>query len=206
MCSRFEMTAPPRDVFARFGLTLPPQPFPARPFSRNGPVIRPTDYALVILGTAKDGPAEGRWLRWGLPVDWDSRPLINARAETLARRPTFRPLLGSRILVPATAWYEWRKNGKIRRKNVLSPASGGIFAFAGLAQGEFFTIVTCAPAPAIAHIHDRMPVVLPQAGEAAWADPSLPFAAAAEWLKPFPDEIIAVEEEPSAAAQPDLFG
>lgn len=191
MCSRFQMTAPPRDLMRRFGLTVPPLPY--------GPLVRPTDRALII-----DGTGQARLLRWGLPVDWDSRPLINARAETLARRPTFRRLLASRVLVPATAYFEWRKEGKARHKNLIEAADHGLFAFAGLAEGDFFTIITCPPAPEIAFIHDRMPAILPRAGEAAWTDPTLPFAEVAALLKPLPGGVTATEENTSGS-QPDLF-
>ena len=66
------------------------------------------------------GPV-GRLLGWGLGVDWTAKPLINARAETLAEKRTFRPLLERRCLVPATAYFEWRKDGKARHKNRIRP-------------------------------------------------------------------------------------
>ena len=194
MCSRFELNENARIVVARFGLSVPP-PMP------NKAEVRPTDPALVI---GQGG--QGRILHWGLDVAWDKRPLINARAETLASR--FKRLLGARVLVPATSWWEWRKepDGKTKTKMRLGLAEGGLFALAGLVDGERFTIVTCAPSPSIAHVHDRMPLVLPRDAEQAWLDPAMPFEDMA--LGPYEGELRAEVdvEAPAKPKQGDLFG
>jgi putative SOS response-associated peptidase YedK len=200
MCSRFEMNAQPRELARRFGLKSPP-PVP------NAPELRPTNQALVVEWA--DGTPTGRLLAWGLAVTWDEKPLINARAETLADKRTFRPLLDRRCLVPATAWFEWRKLGRARLKNRIAPKGGDIFAFAGLADGERFTIVTCAAAPAVAHIHHRMPVILGPAAEATWMDVSIPFAEVKALLLPYVGALIADEAPPPGIGAPgsrDLFG
>ena len=192
MCSRFEMNARPGELARRFGLKAAP-PLP------NTPELRPTDQALVI-GTwagdedGEDGPAP-RILGWGLAVTWDAKPLINARAETLTRKPTFRPLLDTRCLVPATAYFEWRKVGKVKLKNRIALSEGGVFAFAGLTDGERFTIVTCAPQPAIAHIHERMPVILDRRAESPWIDSDVSFAEVSGLLVPYGAEPLKAEEE-----------
>lgn len=185
MCSRFEMAAPAADIARRFSLAAAP-PLP------NTPELRPTDLALVIQ------PEGSRLLGWGLAVPWDAKPLINARAETLAQKPTFRPLLDTRCLVPATAYFEWRKAGKAKLKNRIALSEGGVFAFAGLTDGERFTIVTCLPAPAIAHIHERMPVILDRRAEAPWIDPGVPFAEVSGFLVPYQAESLKAEEETPA--------
>lgn len=191
MCSRYEIDVNARQLASRFDLfdTAPNLP---------GPELRPTDAALVVHGGRR-----ARLLGWGLRVSWNNRPLINARAETLAQKPTFRPLLGNRCLVPATAYFEWRRQGKARLKNRIAPtcglsAGGGIFAFAGLVDGDHFTIVTCAPHGAIAHVHDRMPVILSRDGEAAWLDPQIPFAQVAALLIPFAGLIAEEKTEEKA--------
>ncbi|HEX9569055.1 MAG TPA: SOS response-associated peptidase [Rhodospirillales bacterium] len=202
MCSRFEMNAQPRELARRFGLKSPP-PVP------NAPELRPTNQALVIdrAHAGGDGPA-GRLLAWGLVVTWDKNLLINVRAETLAEKRAFRLLLGSRCLVPATTWFEWRKVGRAKLKNRIAPNSGGIFAFAGLADGARFTVVTCAAAPGVAHIHHRMPVVLAPATEAAWMDPTASFAEVKGALVPYVGALAAAEESPPGIGRPgqsDLF-
>jgi putative SOS response-associated peptidase YedK len=197
MCSRFELKATPDEAARRFGLETPP-PLP------NPLEFRPTDLALVITA---EGP---RLLTWGLSVDWDTKPLINARAETLSRKKTFRPFLETRCLIPASAYFEWRKDGAARRKNriSLSPARKEVplFAFAGLSDGARFTIITCAPTPSIAGIHDRMPVILNRRAEARWIDPGIPFEAVSECLVPYTESPIEAEEDAAAPVrQADLF-
>lgn len=193
MCSRYELNHSAREVAARFTLRVPP-PLP------NRAEVRPTDQGLVVVPGG-----DGRLMRWGLAVSWDTRPLINARAETLGRRSAFRPLLGARVLVPASAWWEWQKQaagGKIRMR--IGLPGGGAFAFAGLTDGERFTLVTCPPCPAVAHIHDRMPAVLPPEAEASWLDPAVPFPEVASALAPYSGPLEArVDVDPPA--QKGLF-
>ncbi len=190
MCSRYELNASSREVAARFGLILP-LPMP------NRAEMRPTDAALVI------GPTGPRLARWGLEVAWDKRPVINARAETLDKRAAFKRLLGQRVLIPASAWWEWRAVGKGKIKMRLRPEAGGVFAFAGLADGDRFTLVTRAAAPSLAAIHDRMPAIVPAAAEADWLDPARPFTDIAVALASPPDSYRAEEE--CHPAPPDLF-
>lgn len=193
MCSRYQMKARPRDLAGRFRLaSMPPL--------GDEPEVRPTDAALVILGGHR--PVT---FAWGLPSPRDGKPLINARAETLTERPTFRPLLESRCLVPATAYFEWRRDGRKRLKNTIAPADGRPFAFAGLFAKGFFTIITCAPAPAIAHIHDRMPVILDEAAEADWLDPVRRFESVAGLLRPYAAQPLLADEETPRDPQLALF-
>lgn len=199
MCSRYELNATPREIARRFCLPEEPEDLPR-------PVVRPTDLAPVIAPGAAGAP-HARAMRFGLDVSWSERPLLHARAETVARKPTFRPFLGRRCLVPASGYFEWRADGRRRLKNRIAFASGRIMAFAGLHDGTRFMIVTCAPAPAIAHIHDRMPVVLPESAEATWLDSQKPFADVASLLVPYgADAISFEEEEPPPPSQADLFG
>ena len=131
-------------------------------------------------------------------------PLINARAESLDRKPTFRPLLQRRCLIPATAYFEWRRVGAARLRNRIAPMDGRPFGFAGLRDAEGrFVIITTTPAPAVAHIHDRMPAILSPEWEDAWLDPERPYATLEAALWPYPNDLDAEEEIPR---QPDLFG
>lgn len=198
MCSRYELRATPRRLVVRFDLAAPPP-------AEWPPELRPTDRAVVIAAD-RGGGRRAALLRWGIAASWDTKPLINARAETLAERRTFRPLLANRCLVPATAYLEWRRADRLRLKNRIAPEGGEIVAFAGLIDGDAFTIITCAPAPAIAYIHNRMPVILAVAAEAAWLDAALPFPAVAPLLIPYAERPLAAAEEPSGRGRPDPFG
>jgi len=194
MCSRFELSSSPRDLARRFSLDDLPSAFTTGE-------IRPTNGALIVnfSGAATKN--------WGLSVDWDKKPIINARAETLDRKPTFQPLLENRCLVPATAYFEWRRDGTARFKNRIAAGDGALFCFAGLTDGERFTVITRAPLPSVAHIHNRMPVILPAAIQAEWIEPAAGFGDVAHLLGNDMDvSLIAGEDTPPPPRQGDLFG
>ena len=98
--------------------------------------------------------------------------LINARAETVAERPSFRTALASRrCLVIADGFYEWQRIGNARRPMRVSMKSGDLFAFAGLwdswrdPAGDIVrscTIITTEPNELLRPIHNRMPFILPE--------------------------------------------
>jgi putative SOS response-associated peptidase YedK len=124
-------------------------------------------------------------MRWGLIPRWtkDIRaaiPQINARAETLAEMPAFRALLSThRCLVPASGFFEWKKEGKRKIPYYIRLNKSPLFSFAGLydqwcnPEGvtvSTYTIVTCKANHLVAPLHDRMPVILSQQDEDRWLD------------------------------------
>jgi putative SOS response-associated peptidase YedK len=124
-------------------------------------------------------------MRWGLIPHWAKEEkiaykMINARVETLAQRPAFRSLLAAnRCLVPASGFYEWKREEHGKTPHYIHPKSGVFFAFAGLydvwtqPDGEqlyTFTIITQAADDFMAHLHNRMPVILERDLEDAWLD------------------------------------
>ena len=124
-------------------------------------------------------------MTWGLVPTWTRdltgvRPLINARADTLAERPSFRgPLARHRCLVPATGFYEWQKSGTQRVPYYIRRKDQDFLAFAGLydvLKGRnpplsTFTIITTDPNPLVARYHDRMPAILAREDEERWLAP-----------------------------------
>ena len=148
--------------------------------------IGPDQVAPVVM---IEGRKVLQMMRWGLVPHWarDDAPHrrnINARAETLAEKPTFRDSFKNRrCLVLADGFYEWRGS---ERKNDKTPfrftlKGGGPFAFAGLwdkwrrPDGSTilsFAIITTEPNELISPIHNRMPVILHQEYEELWLDPS----------------------------------
>ena len=171
MCSRYELRSNIESIIAGFALRVAPGDERSRGATAfNLPEIRPTNLAPII-GHGR----ELSWRPWGLNVDWQNQPVINARGETLEQKPTFKPLLNRRILVPSSAYFEWRKAGRDKIKTRIHLAEQDLMAFAGLVSDDAFTVVTCAPSNSIAHIHDRMPVVLDLAAQDAWLSPR-PFA------------------------------
>jgi putative SOS response-associated peptidase YedK len=125
-------------------------------------------------------------LRWGLIPSWTkdiraAKPLINARAETLAEKPSFRSLLKSRrCLVPASGFYEWKKEGNRKIPHYFRLTDEPLFSFAGLYDSwhnpegvsvSTYTIVTCEANSLVAPVHDRMPVILSRENEERWLAP-----------------------------------
>ncbi len=176
MCSRYEFDIPVRNLIERFGLTVL-DPVMLENVVRGD--VRPTDRA-VTLGCDRSV----NLLSWGLDVPWQKQPVINARVETVAEKPTFRTLLEQRLLIPASAYYEWRRDGKRKIKTRIAPDGDDLFMFAGLQDGDRFVMLTCAPAPSIEHVHNRMPVILSGDTAAGWINPDIPFADLAPALMP----------------------
>jgi putative SOS response-associated peptidase YedK len=144
----------------------------------------------TILG-ASDQPDGVRILapyRWGLVPMWAKDPAalkstFNARAETVATKPTFRSAFKrSRILVPVDAFYEWSTVGKAKTPNAFLRSDGEPIVFAGLAERwkgpddsvlHSATIITTEAGPDMDGIHDRMPVVLERESWDHWLDPEV---------------------------------
>jgi putative SOS response-associated peptidase YedK len=164
MCARYELLTTLESIVAGVALRFPPTDEQAQhfhTFARGE--VRPTNLAPIIMQSHTLA-----FMPWGLAVDWQSQPVINARAESLGSKPTFKPLLNQRCLVPASAYFEWRAAGKMKIKTRIRAGHAHVMMFAGLIGDGRFTIVTCAPAPIIAHIHDRMPMVLDRAAQELW--------------------------------------
>lgn len=118
-------------------------------------------------------------LRWGLLPGWTKDPKaaqrpINARAETVAKLPTFRQAYAKRrAIVPITAFYEWRRReGEPKQPFAIGRADGSPLALAGLWEGfkeadgeavRTFCILTTAGNRSMQKVHDRMPVILEEA-------------------------------------------
>lgn len=166
MCSRYELTESSEVLSARFGIRL------SAGLEIAG-VVRPTDRGLLV------GPNRTVGRRpWGIKVSWASHPLINARWESLAAKPTFRPLLNRRVAVPVNHWWEWQRGEESAKRRLwrMARADLGVMALAALTDGANFVIVTREALDAASQAHERMPVILDEDGLAAWLDPVRDFA------------------------------
>jgi putative SOS response-associated peptidase YedK len=205
MCGRYSLATPAQnDLRARFALGESLE-------IRQRFNVAPGD-DVVAVTTSKEGEPRGELLRWGLVPFWAKDPkvgykMINARAETVAEKPAYRDAFNThRCLVVADGFYEWqgRKSAPTHPRKQpfhITRADGAPFAFAGLwsswhgdgdAAIRSCTIVTTEANPKIADIHDRMPVILPDAAaEEAWLDPSAPAGLLRELLAPLPEDLTA---------------
>lgn len=140
---------------------------------------------------ANESPNEIVPYRWGLIPFWakDEKigyKMINARRETLLEKPSFKTSARKkRCLVLADGYYEWQKlpDKKTKQPYRIQPTDQDLFAFAGIwdewhdkQTGEVvrsFSVITTQPPENIAHIHDRMPVILEADHQEAWLSDSL---------------------------------
>ncbi|MGN0763745.1 MAG: SOS response-associated peptidase [Aristaeellaceae bacterium] len=133
--------------------------------------IFPTDTVAVIANSRRLQPMPFA-MTWGYTLPGGKR-LINARSESAAEKPLFREgMLKRRCLIPASHYFEWSHYDKAKMKYAIRPEGAGMMYMAGLYRLEegrpVFTILTREPAPQIAFIHNRMPVILPRDAAGAW--------------------------------------
>ena len=175
MCGRFTLRSDANALAQHFALDEAALAAAFPPPRYN---IAPTQAIPVVRLDAASGRRELVVQRWGLIPYWarDRKPLpalFNARAETLASKPAFREAFRARrCLIPADGFYEWKAEGKSKQPWYIHMPGGGLFAFAGLWEDETCTIVTRAPSPALASLHDRMPAIPAPAAYEAWLDPA----------------------------------
>ncbi len=175
-------------------------------------IIRPTDRASVI----RKGPGglEEATLRWGLIPSWAKDPkigvqCINARAETISEKPSFREAFQKRrCLVPADGFWEWETIGKKKIPCKFARPDNEEFCMAGLWEAwnspegilETFTIITTSPNELVRSVHDRMPVILsPDEGE-VWLE-----AGRQDLLRSAPDDYLVKTAEPNQVTE-GFFG
>ena len=182
MCGRYSLICID-DLGNRFRVFNPM--IGARPKFNIAPGTR---QPVVVSGA---GGRELFIMQWGLVPRWTkvlraARPVINARAETLAEKPLFRHLLKTnRCLVPASGFFEWKKEGTKKIPFYISLPDQPIFAFAGLWDEwqdpagtvlATYTIITTEPNTLVAGIHNRQPVILSQEHEERWLTGDQPAA------------------------------
>jgi putative SOS response-associated peptidase YedK len=197
MCGRYTQTADLNRLAVRFGFLK------SKVDLRPRYNLAPGQKAPVVVF---EGRNELKMWQWGLIPSWakdasSSHRLINARAETLVQKPSFRrPFESQRCLIPADGFYEWRKlqggQRKVPLRFVLKTLEP--FAFAGLwdrwrtPEGRFlesFTIITTRANGLVLPIHDRMPVILRREQEALWLDPHVrDMGKLNSLLAPYPSE------------------
>jgi putative SOS response-associated peptidase YedK len=175
MCGRFALYSPD-ELAQAFGLDKAPDCPPRYNIAPSQPVG-------AIVQDRDSGNREFTLLQWGLIPAWAKDPgigtkLINARAETVDDKPSFKAAFKyRRCLIPATGFYEWQKQGKGKQPYYFSMPDQAHFAMAGLWE-DWNDIVTCtilttAPNAILEGIHDRMPVILKPTDYDAWLDPHL---------------------------------
>jgi len=178
MCGRFAFYSPHEAIVRLFGVAAAPEIEPRWN-------IAPTQFIATVREAG--GPREVAMLYWGLVPSWAKEKaigarMINARSETLTEKPSFRNAFRRRrCLILADGYYEWQRSAAVKQPYFIALDDGEPFGMAGLWERwrdpltgeplESCCIVTASPSPTVAHVHDRMPVIVPPDAYAEWLDP-----------------------------------
>jgi putative SOS response-associated peptidase YedK len=196
MCGRFTLKASPKELYAFFEeLGNREWLESARELIADWPArynVAPTQQVLVIR------QHDVLPMRWGLIPSWadDEKigyKMINARAETITEKPTFRRALEKkRCLIVADGFYEWQTLAPKQKQPLrFALADGKPFCFAGVWDKwkdlHTCTIITAAANSVVSQAHDRMPVMLDRSDFAAWLGET-PTDQLTALLRPFPSE------------------
>ncbi|MFS0865138.1 SOS response-associated peptidase [Fredinandcohnia sp. 179-A 10B2 NHS] len=213
MCGRFTLFAEYNEIIDRFsieaaidaGLYVP---------SYN---IAPSHSVLSVINDGNKNRLG--FLRWGLIPSWakDEKigyKMINARAETISEKPSFRQAYNSRrCLIIADSFYEWkRKDDKTKIPIRIKLKSNKMFAMAGIWErwtspsGDTVyscSVITTEPNELMNEIHDRMPVILKKEDEKTWLNPAIQVSPEiSKLLKPLPAHLMEAYEVSSLVNSP----
>ena len=181
MCGRYSLFADFREIEERFGEAT----FDIEEYEESYNIAP----SQMVLSVINDGLKNRLgYLKWGLVPSWakDAKvgfKMINARAETVHEKPSFREALKKkRCLIVADSFYEWKRTEDRKIPMRIQMKNNELFAMAGLWEswkspsGEVVhtcTILTTEPNDLMSTIHDRMPVILKQADEQIWLNPAV---------------------------------
>lgn len=182
MCGRFTITTALDEIMEHFAISNPIDHDYYQPSFNVAP-------SQNVLSVINDG-ANNRlgYLHWGLIPPWAKDKnigykMINARAETLSEKPSYRNAYKKRrCIVVADSFYEWKRlDDKTKIPMRIKLKSNKLFGLAGLWETwksndetiHSCTIITTKPNELVADIHDRMPVILKPQDEQTWLDPSI---------------------------------
>lgn len=209
MCGRYTLRITSQELAEFFDLFRTPETLPRYN-------IAPTQNVIVVRASTRDSTREAVAMRWGLIPSWSKSltgpPLLNARSETVAEKPSFRTAFRRRrCLIPADGFYEWQVIGpKQKQPHYITLRSGQPFAFAGIWETwktqdgpsiDSCSILTTAANPFMQPLHDRMPVILSRDEYSPWLDPEL---TEPEQLRPLLDQY--PDEEMTEHAVSSLVG
>ena len=146
-----------------------------QPAAKTEGEVFPGDLVPVLANSRSMKPTLFA-MRWGYTLP-GGRRVINARSETAASSPLFADgMRQRRCLVPAVRYDEWERRGREKIRYAVRPSGCARFFMAAVYRmeqdGPVFAILTRSSAERIAFIHDRMPVILPDALAADWLSPA----------------------------------
>jgi putative SOS response-associated peptidase YedK len=178
MCGRYTIVVSMEELMLRYLSELPTNRYHTPRYN-----VAPMQNILAVVNDGENNRLGE--LRWGLVPSWASddkigSKMINARAETVLEKASFKPLIRrKRAIVPADGFYEWKQAGDRKQPMRITMKDGAVFSMAALYDTwtapdgrkiSTCTIITTTPNSLMADIHDRMPVILRPEDEAFWLD------------------------------------
>ena len=179
MCGRFTSLLSPELLAVIYKVIAPPDLAPRFNIAPSQPVM--------IVRQDVSGQRELTSVNWGLIPSWSKDPnighsLINARAETVAEKPSFRTAFRRRrCVIPASGFYEWMTVDGVKQPWYIKGFEDRPLSLAGLWEHwqspdgsliETCAIITTTANELMSSIHDRMPVILPPESIATWLEPN----------------------------------
>jgi putative SOS response-associated peptidase YedK len=205
MCGRFSQSERPERLAEMFGAELDPD-LDLAALDTGKYNTAPTDSIRIVV--EHDGRRLLTAAEWGFRPFWLDRPTgarnnrrhagwINAKAETAFESNAFGPALRNRrCVIPADAFYEWRRDSKPPQPYAIGPANAASFGFAGIwtdasrANPATAAILTVGANGTIAPLHHRMPVLLDDLD--TWLDADAPLEVIASLMQPAPNDAVRI--------------
>lgn len=212
MCGRFTITATFEQLINRFHI----ESFLIDDDYLPNYNIAPSQSVIAVINNGTINKMG--YLRWGLIPPWakDDKigyKMINARAETISEKPSYRNAFKSkRCLIVADSFYEWKRHNQNEKTPMrIKLKSNHLFAMAGLwekwisPEGKPIfscTVLTTSANELVQDIHDRMPVILKPENEAIWLNPKSSPKELNQLLKPLDMNLMEVYEVSSLVNSP----
>lgn len=177
MCGRYTLNKTADDIAKRFNIANKAKDI--RPNFNAAPT-----QVLPVITEDDKGVRALEQMTWGIPRMLGKdlvKELINTRADKAFGGFWKRTVLNHRCLIPATGFYEWKKEKDGKHPYFIHPKDMELFAFAGIwdvweskdgHKIKVYSIMTTEPNQEMKSIHNRMPVILHQEDEASWLEPS----------------------------------
>ncbi|NLM42978.1 MAG: SOS response-associated peptidase [Clostridiales bacterium] len=164
MCGRFLLESEVEDLVARYNAEYSMENY------KLGEIF-PSENAITVIKA--DDKIKLMPMRWGFPMKQSKRLVINARIETVDKKPMFNSSFQKRrCIIPANAFFEWKaENGK-KIKHKISKDGVRIFSMGAIYNDDSFVILTMGSNEKMKSIHDRMPFILNKEEEDIWLDPN----------------------------------
>ena len=191
MCGRFSNSTTSDDVKATFKLSFPSSGGSRGQNNRPQWNIAPSMVIDTVVNIGQRRMLTA--MTWGIATPQNTRPLINARSETMFEKPTFRQAARMRrCLVIASGWFEWAAPKKpyfIRRVDDTPMGMAGLYWDDDIDGGRRCVIVTTAADRELSQIHHRAPMVLDPQYFDDWLDPETSLEAVAGLTRPSLDSV-----------------